>query len=255
MKKIVFVALTTIIIFAMAACESSNPGQNSDAPTPTPVSTPETAEKPTSTNEPSAENAPPSEDGGISSTNILVAYFSMPEDVSIDGVDAVSSASTVVKDGDPLGNTQYLAQIIQENVGGDLFRIETVQSYPLEHAALLDSAKKEQDENVRPELSTQVEYMDSYDVIFLGYPNWWADFPQPLYTFLEEYDFSGKTIIPFCPHGGSGFSRTIATIADLQPNATVEENGFLISRNNILNAEANVTTWLTDLGYYNAGGK
>ena len=96
--------------------------------------------------------------------------------------------------------------------------------------------------------ATQIENLDSYDVIFLGYPNWNADLPMPLYTFLESYDLSGKTIIPFTTHGGSGFSRTIQTIRDLQPNATVEENGLSISRNSVPEAESDVTEWISGLG-------
>lgn len=129
--------------------------------------------------------------------NILIAYFSVPENVDTDGIDANSGASIVVKNKDVLGNMQYMAMTIQEAIGGELFRIETKEKYPLEHETLVNQAKEEQNEEVRPELSTHIENVEQYDMIFLGYPNWWGDMPQPLYTFLEEYDFSGKTIIPF----------------------------------------------------------
>lgn len=174
----------------------------------------------------------------------MIAYFSIPE---TDGVDMVAGASRVVVDSEVLGNNQYIAQLIQQTVGGDLFRIETVQEYPGTHDPLLEYAYNERAENARPELASQIENFDSYDVIFLGYPNWNADLPMPLYTFLEEYDFSGKTIIPFTVHGGSGFSRTIQTIQDLQPNAAVEENGLSISRNNVMDAQSDVTDWLDGL--------
>ena len=97
-------------------------------------------------------------------------------------------------------------------------------------------------------METKIENPDSYDVIFLGYPNWNADLPMPLYTFLEEYNFSGKTIIPFTTHGGSGFSRTIQTISDLQPNATVVSDGLSISRNSVIGAEGEVVEWVNELG-------
>lgn len=84
-------------------------------------------------------------------------------------------------------------------------------------------------------------------MIFLGYPNRNADLPMPLYTFLEEYDFSGKTIIPFTTHGGSGFSRTIQTIQELQPDATIIEDGLSISRNSVPDAQADVTEWVAGL--------
>ena len=144
-----------------------------------------------------------------------------------------------------LGNVQYMANIIQQTVGGDLFRIETVESYPQDHEALVDQAAEEQDMNLRPELATALDQVDSYDVVFLGYPNWWADMPQALYTFLESYDLSGKTIIPFCPHGGSGFSRTVQTIAELQPDATVSGDGLTISRNDVADSADSVAEWAT----------
>ena len=179
-------------------------------------------------------------------SNILVAYFTMPE---TDGVDAVSGASRVVVDGNLYGNTQYLANLIQERTGGELFKIETVQEYPGEHDPLVDQAADEQRANVRPELASHIENLDAYDVIFLGYPNWWGDLPMPLYTFLEEYDFSGKTVIPFNSHGGSRFSGTIDTIKRLQPDATVVTDGYTVSRNDVGNAGSSLGEWLTGLGY------
>ena len=172
----------------------------------------------------------------------------MPEDVDTSGVDAIAGASIVVRDGEAVGNVEYMANVIAETVGADLFRIETVQQYPLEHEALVEQAAQEQDADARPELATHIENLEQYDTIFLGYPNWWGDMPQALYTFLEEYDFSGKTIIPFCPHGGSGFSRTESTIAELQPDATVSEEGLAISRNNVAGSAEQVADWANSLG-------
>ncbi len=163
-------------------------------------------------------------------------------------MDAIAGASIVVRDGEAVGNVEYMANVIAETVGADLFRIETVQQYPLEHEALVDQAAQEQDADARPELATHIENLEQYDTIFLGYPNWWGDMPQALYTFLEEYDFSGKTIIPFCPHGGSGFSRTESTIAELQPDATVSEEGLAISRNNVAGSAEQVADWANSLG-------
>ena len=177
----------------------------------------------------------------------MIAYFTMPEDVDTAGVDAVAGASIVVQDGEVLGNVEYMATVIQETVGGDLFQIETVQSYPLDHDPLVDQAAREQDEDARPELAAHIENLDQYDTVFLGYPNWWGDMPQALYTFLEEYDFSGKTIIPFCPHGGSGFSRTESTIARLQPGAVMSENGLTISRNDVADSAAEIRAWAEGL--------
>ncbi len=177
--------------------------------------------------------------------NVLVAYFTVPE---TDGTDTVSSASRIVVDGEVLGNTQYIAQLIAQETGGTLFTIETEQTYPGSHDPLLEFAYNERAEDARPALSAQIEKLDQIDVIFLGYPNWNADLPMPLYTFLEENDLSQKTIIPFVTHGGSGFSRTIQTIQSLQTDATVIENGLSVSRNDVSDAQAEVSSWIADLG-------
>lgn len=180
--------------------------------------------------------------------SILIAYFSVME---TDGVDTVAGASRVAVDGEALGNNQYIAQLIQQQTGGDLFAIETVQEYPTTHDPLLEFAYEEKADNARPELVSQIENLDSYDVIFLGFPNWNADLPMPLYTFLEEYDFSGKTIVPFTTHGGSGFSRTIQTISELQPGAEVLSDGLSISRNSVSGAQSDVADWVNSLNLTN----
>lgn len=104
--------------------------------------------------------------------------------------------------------------MIQQETRGELFRIETEKTYPSDYDELVDYGREEPDEDSRPTLSSHVENMDEYDVVFLGYPNWWFDMPMAVYSFLDEYDFSGKTNIPFCTHGGSGFSNTVATFDD-----------------------------------------
>lgn len=178
-------------------------------------------------------------------SNILIAYFSVME---TDGVDTVAGASRVAVDGEVMGNNQYIARLIEQETGGDLFSIETVQQYPTTHDPLLEFAYDEKTENARPELAAEIENLEQYDIIFLGYPNWNADLPMPLYTFLEEYDFSGKTIIPFTTHGGSGFSRTISTIEGLQPGAEVLTDGLSISRNSVSGAAQAVRDWVQGLG-------
>ncbi len=199
------------------------------------------------------EQAVPSaepEQGGTDDTEngrILIAYFSVPEDVDTSGVDAVAGASIVVKDNEVYGNTEYVAKIIQETAGGDLFRIEAATEYPLDHDPLVDQAADEQDENARPELKNYVEDMGQYDTVILGFPNWWADLPMPVYTFLEEYDLSGKTIIPFVTHGGSGFSGTGDTISELEPDATVNDQALSLSRGDVAGSEEEVRQWAESL--------
>lgn len=238
MKKRALTLFPLALALLLSAC--SGGGQAADAQPPEQ----DTAEPVTNSQPAASGSTAAAADGGV-----LIAYFSMPEDVDPAGADAVSGASIVVEDGETLGNVQYMAQIIQENTGGDLFRIETVQQYPLDHDPLVDQADAEQADGARPELKALPENLDSYDTVFLGYPNWWGDMPMPLYTFLESVDLSGKTIIPFCPHGGSGFSRTESTIAELQPDATVSEDGLAISRNDVADAAPEIVSWLQRLGF------
>lgn len=196
-------------------------------------------------NQPAPEPDPspsPDPDG----TRILIAYFSVPE---TSGVDAVAQASRVVENGQVMGNVEFIASTIREETGGDIFAIETVQTYPGEHQALLDFAAAEMAANARPALSTSIDNLDDYDVIFLGYPIWNADLPMPLYTFLDAYDLSGKTVIPFTAHGGSGFAGTISTIAAQEPGAQVERSGFSVSRNSVSAAKGDIVDWVRELGY------
>lgn len=239
MKKITAILLSALLVLSLAAC--GNNDQNNEADTTTAESDNSSVESPEENTDNATDNA---ETAKVDSGNILIAYFSVME---TDGVDTVSGASRVAVDGEVLGNNQYIAQIIQRETGGDLFAIETEQEYPTTHDPLLEFAYDEKADNARPKLKTQIENFDSYDVIFLGYPNWNADLPMPLYTFLEEYDFSGKTILPFTTHGGSGFSRTIQTISELQPNATVISDGLSISRNDVSRAESDVVDWVKSL--------
>lgn len=176
-------------------------------------------------------------------TRILIAFFTVPKD----DVDTVARASVVVKDGEKFGNTEYVAKLIQQTIGGDLFQIEAVQEYTHDHDALTDFAADEKSDNARPELKDHIDDISKYDTIILGYPNWWADLPMPVYTFLVEYDFGAKTIIPFVTHGGSGFSNTRKTISDLQPGAFVSENSLNLSRNDILGNESEITEWAKSL--------
>ncbi len=258
MKKLAVICLSAMMLLSLAACGNSGqnrignvPAESSQAMasgTEAENSGVGSTEENTESTEENAGTELGSEDmADTGGGNILVAYFSVME---TDGMDAVSSASRVVSDGDLLGNTQYIAQIIRREIGGDLFSIETVQDYPTTHGPLLEFAYNEKAEGARPELATHIENPDDYSVIFLGFPNWNADLPMPLYTFLEEYDFSGKTIIPFVTHGGSGFSRTIQTIAKLQPNATVISDGLSISRDSVAKAESEVVSAIWEVERY-----
>ena len=139
--------------------------------------------------------------------------------------------------------------MIQKETGGELFSIQTSTVYPADGGELIDQAADEQNDNFRPELTTHIEDLSAFETIFIGYPNWWYDMPMALYSFFEEYDFSGKTIIPFNVHNGSRFSSTISTIQGLEPNATVITDGFTVSERSVADAEKDVVEWLKELGF------
>lgn len=121
------------------------------------------------------------------------------------------------------GNTRGIAEKIQNQIDADLFEIKLVNPYSSNYNTVLNEAQRDQNEQARPELANHVENMDTYDTIILGYPNWWASIPMPIASFLEEYDFSEKTIIPFCSHGGGRFGQSLTAITKLAPNAKMGE--------------------------------
>ena len=181
-------------------------------------------------------------------SSLLVAYFSYAENAALpDDVDASASASIQPWNGVLTGNTGVVADMIAQATGADLFSIRTVEQYPDTYDATLDQGQQEQSDGARPELATHLENLDSYDTIFLGFPNWWGDMPMAVYSFLDEVDLSGKTVIPFVTSGGSGFSNTISTIQQMEPQATVQE-GLSISGSSATGAQQQVESWLSELG-------
>ena len=181
-------------------------------------------------------------------SSLLVAYFSYAENAALpDDVDASASASIQPWNGALTGNTGVVADMIAQTTGADLFSIRTVEQYPDTYDATIDQGQQEQSDGARPELATHLENLDSYDTIFLGFPNWWGDMPMAVYTFLDEVDLSGKTVIPFVTSGGSGFSNTISTIQQMEPQATVQE-GLSISGSSATGAQQQVESWLSELG-------
>ena len=190
-------------------------------------------------------NTQPTQSG---ESKVLVAYFSMPETTNPNNMTTEEANSTVVINGEVLGNTQYMAQVIQRTTNADIYRIEPQNPYPTDHTTLVAQAREEQDQDTRPAIKNAVSDFDSYDTVFIGYPIWWSDLPQILYTFFDTYDFSGKTVIPFSTHGGSSFAGTPATIQSLEPGAKMLD-GLTISRNNIQDAEQEIVSWVNGLDY------
>jgi len=146
----------------------------------------------------------------------------------------------------PIGNTEVIAKKIQGLTGSDLFQIQTVKPYPEDYTETTKVAQDELSQNARPELTEMVDDMDSYDVIYIGYPNWWGTMPMAVFTFLDSCDFSGKTIIPYCTHEGSGMGSSERDIKKLCPNAKVL-SGLAIRGGSVGRADKDVANWLKRL--------
>jgi flavodoxin len=146
------------------------------------------------------------------------------------------------------GNTRSVAEKIADKTDADLFEIVTVREYSSDYNTVVEEAKQEQNENARPELKEAIENIDEYDTVFLGYPNWWGDMPMAVYTFLDEYDLSGKTILPFCTHGGSGLSDTVNSIKKEESGAEVKD-GLAIKDSALDGADDEIDKWLAKIGF------
>ncbi len=147
------------------------------------------------------------------------------------------------------GNTREIANQIHTRVSGDIFEIVAVNPYPSDYDEAVEQARKELKEEYRPELKIKVENMESYDVVFVGYPIWWGTVPRPVVSFLSEYDFSKKTIVPFCTHEGSGLGRSVEDIKELCPHSTILD-GLAVRGSDVKNAKNEVTERLRELGVF-----
>lgn len=179
----------------------------------------------------------------------IVVYFSMPEKTTPGPMSREEENSTVTVSGKVYGNTEFVAGLIQQHTGADIFRLEPKTPYPMNHERLLRAAQREQREKAFPEIAGKIEGFASYSAVFLGYPIWWYDMPRILYTFLRDYDLSGKKVYPFVTHGGSSFTGTIDKIAALAPKAEVVRDGLSIYRSRVGGADPFVTAWLTRVGW------
>lgn len=188
--------------------------------------------------------APQEEMPSVDGARTLVVYFSVPETDDPGGMTQDEENSTHVVDGTVYGNTQYVAMLMAERLGADQFRIETAEELPLDHDTLIDRAVGWQDAGTRPELKALIENLDEYNTVIVGYPIWEYDMPMPLYTFFEQHDFSGKNVYVYTTHDVSGLSGTLETVTDLLAGATVSQNAFDISRNDMDDSETRVNEWL-----------
>ena len=180
-----------------------------------------------------------------SSTNILVAYFSWADNAILaDDVDAVASPSVIAP-----GNVQQLAGWVQQQTGGDLFSIRVTDPYPSDWDDCLARANQERGDNARPELVENVENLEKYDVVFLGYPNWWYVVPMALLSFLENNDLSEKQVYLFCSHGTGGLANSVDIITEALPDGDISDNIFDCYEEEAPSSQEAMESWLTELGY------
>lgn len=218
MKKVLLSIISLVLcvgcVLALSACSQQNNTTASNNDTVADNNT-----------EDSADSTP--EESVAGDSNVLVAYFSWS------------------------GNTQQVANWISDKTGGELFRITPEVAYTDDD--VFDRAQEELNSGTRPALSSHIdkEVMAEYDVIFIGFPIWWYDLPMPVWSFLEEYDLSGKTIIPFFTHNGSSSgASSVSTVAELCSDSTVlTDSYFTYAGNDVAEAESSVDEWLNELGY------
>lgn len=233
MKKIFLLCLVLLVLNIGCATTENTTAEN------------DSSDESVSLNE---ENTVNVNSSNISNSNVLIAYFTWADNTTVENpesidVDATTSASVL-----PPGNTEIIAEFIHNYVDGDIFKIITEESYSSDYNECLDRANEEKATNARPKLKNNIENIDEYDVVFLGYPNWWYTCPMAIFTFLEEYDFSNKTIIPFCAHGTGGLAKSIDDIKKTLPNSEILEP-FDVYRPDTKASEENVILWLEDLGF------
>lgn len=205
-KKVLAGVLAAGLALSLTACGNGGNAQNSQAGT---------------TGQQSAAEI--DSDGG----NVLIAYFTAAEN---SGVDAISSASYTTVDGQAVGRLRAVADMIQSNVGGDLFSIQTAEVYPTDGGELIDYAAQEQEENARPELTSHIEDLDQYDIVFIGYPNWWQTAPMIIGTFLENYDLTGVDVYPFTQSASMDteqFQNSMDFVRESAAGATVHDGLFV----------------------------
>ena len=216
MKKYLPSLASLLLLFSLTACGAGG------TPPPETTGEPEMSAPAESAPGPVPEETGPSASNDAAHGKTLVVYFSWS------------------------GNTRAVAEAIQTELDADIFEIATVDGYSEDYNTVLDEAQTEQKENARPELAASIEHFDQYDTVFFGFPNWWGDMPMAMYTVLDDYDFSGKTLIPFVTSGGSGFSDTLSAIAAAEPDADILD-GLALSGSSVDSAGDQIKAWLDGL--------
>lgn len=254
MKKILSILSAAAMVFSLTACGMSeetqtNASESSDSVT---AATEEAAldnsvsETESNDHGMATEEAESMEQSGdTDTTNILVAYFSWADNaVLADDVDAVASPSVI-----PPGNVQQLAGWVQEETGGHLFSIQVTDPYPSDWDECLARANQERGDDAHPQLEESVENLASYDVVFLGYPNWWYGVPMALLSFLEQNDLSGKQVYLFCSHGTGGLANSVEIITQAVPDALISDHIFDCYEEDAASSQEAIQNWVRELGY------
>ena len=231
MKKLLTLIVSSVLVLSLAAC--SSPSTVTESTTAAAETTEEISAETEAVTETVAETETSADTNASEET-------AAPEEASEGGVLAAYFSWS--------GNTEQMAQMIAEETGADLFEIAPAAPYTDDYDELLDIAQQEQAEDARPELAAQVENWDSYDTVFVGYPNWWSDAPMTVYTFLESYDWTGKTLIPFNTSASGGFGRSLSRIEESAAGAEILE-GLDLTESELPDAQNRITEWLTGLGF------
>ena len=260
-KRITALLMTGILLMTAAGCgNAGTQGDGNSQPENTQSQTVESTQAQQENNHTQSQStqakqgsAPESEmtaaqDTGTAAngdSNILVAYFSWADNAILEeNVDAVTSPSVIAP-----GNVQELAGWVQEQTGGDLFSIRVAEPYSSDWDECLSRANDERGEDARPELVENVENLDRYDTVFLGYPNWWYGVPMALLSFLEENDLSGKQVYLFCSHGTGGLADSVDIIEEAISNAEISDNVFDCYEEDASSSQDEIQSWLGELGY------
>lgn len=253
MKKLLISLLALALAIVFTACQAAPSSSIPSSPAPSESSRLSSAvEEGAASSQLEEPSEAPAESSALENSSetgenggVLIAYFSWAENAVLEGeVDAMTSPSV----SDP-GNVQQLAGWIQEETGGELFSIQVTDPYPSDWDACLERANQERGQDARPALvEPQVENFDSYDTVFLGYPNWWYGVPMALLTFLEENDLSGKDVYLFCSHGTGGLARSVEIITEAVPEANISDNIFDCYEEDAPASQGDIQAWVAELG-------
>lgn len=232
LQKAACMLLAAMLLFALAACGSEAEESGADAA----AQTEQTAAEAGS---PENSQAPKAAADG---KNILIAYFSWAENAEQENIDAMTSPS-VKKPGD----VARLASWVREETGGQTFSIQVKEPYPADWDGCLERGNAEKSKGTRPALKGKIENPDDYDIVFLGYPNWWYSCPMALISFLEENDLSGKQVFLFCSHGTGGLASSVEDIKAAAPRANISDQVFDVYEEDAAGAREDIVQWVKSL--------